>query len=174
MISYNHIMIIWIHMYMNSYVFIYEFIWTMYSYDFFIYGFICFMNSYVNFGVPRFHMVARSQSSRTPVAARPGLGWARRSCRGSRCLPWPPPCLWDWSVARHRARTAWLWLAGPLEKDGGNIYSAPEVLEITNRCNKNDRVSKRVHELAFGWLVPQTPVPAPPGPSGRHHDIPVA
>ena len=39
--------------YMNSYV--YEFIY-MNSYDFFIYEFICFMNSYMNSGVPRFQM----------------------------------------------------------------------------------------------------------------------
>ena len=29
----------------------------MNSYDFFIYEFICFMNSYMNSGVPRFQMV---------------------------------------------------------------------------------------------------------------------
>ena len=40
--------------YMNSYV--YEFIY-MNSYDFFIYEFICFMNSYMNSGVPRFQMM---------------------------------------------------------------------------------------------------------------------
>ena len=28
----------------------------MNSYDFFIYEFICFMNSYMNLGVPRFQM----------------------------------------------------------------------------------------------------------------------
>ena len=42
---------------MNSYV--YEFIYMnsyMNSYDFFIYEFICFMNSYMNSGVPRFQM----------------------------------------------------------------------------------------------------------------------
>ena len=50
--------------------------------------------------------------------------------------------------------TAW---AGPafvrraVREDRGPIYSAPEVLEITNRHNENDGVSKRVHELAFGW-----------------------
>ena len=34
----------------------------------------------------------------------------------------------------------------------GKVYSAPEVLETTNRYNENDGVSKRVHrdELAFG------------------------
>ena len=42
--------------YMNSYV--YEFIY-MNSYDFFIYEFICFMNSYMNSGVPRFQMARR-------------------------------------------------------------------------------------------------------------------
>ena len=45
--------------YMNSYV--YEFIYMnsyMNSYDFFIYEFICFMNSYMNLGVPRFQMQA--------------------------------------------------------------------------------------------------------------------
>ena len=31
----------------------------------------------------------------------------------------------------------------------GQIYSAPEVLETTNRYNENDGVSKRVLELAF-------------------------
>ena len=65
---------VWIHMYMNSNIwihtykiiwteFIYEsiwschqlwFIWTMNSYDFFIYEFILFMNSCMNLGVPRF------------------------------------------------------------------------------------------------------------------------
>ena len=29
----------------------------MNSYDFFIYEFICFMNSYMNSGVPRFQMI---------------------------------------------------------------------------------------------------------------------
>ena len=33
------------------------------------------------------------------------------------------------------------------------MYSAPEVLETTNRYNENDGVSKRVHELAFGIVV---------------------
>ena len=49
---------------------------------------------------------------------------------------------------------AWLWLAGPLEKRG-EIYSAPEVLQTTNRYNENDGVSKRVHELpvAFGIVI---------------------
>ena len=32
----------------------------------------------------------------------------------------------------------------------GQIYSAREVLETTNRYNKNGGVSKRVHEPAFG------------------------
>ena len=43
---------------------------------------------------------------------------------------------------------AWLWfkLAWPFE-------NAPEVLEITNRYNENDGVSKRVHELAFGIVI---------------------
>ena len=36
--------------------------------------------------------------------------------------------------------------AGPFEKKG------PEVLERTNRYNENDGVSKRVHELAFGFV----------------------
>ena len=64
---------------------------------------------------------ARSPLSSDPVAAAPapGLGWAagwralaviehpRRRRPGlslrpwSRCLPWPLPWLWDWSVARH-------------------------------------------------------------------------
>ena len=30
----------------------------MNSYDFFIYEFICFMNSYMNSGVPRFQMIS--------------------------------------------------------------------------------------------------------------------
>ena len=51
--------------YMNSYImnsytlwheFIYKFMKLMYSYDFFIYEFICFMNSYMISGVPRFQM----------------------------------------------------------------------------------------------------------------------
>ena len=33
------------------------------------------------------------------------------------------------------------------------IYSAPEVLEATNRYNENDGVSKRVHEPAFGIVI---------------------
>ena len=35
----------------------------------------------------------------------------------------------------------------------GQIYSAPEVLETTNRYNENDGVSKGVHELAFGIVI---------------------
>ena len=52
--------------------------------------------------------------------------------------------------------TAW---AGPafvrraVREERGQIYSAPEVLEITNRYNENDGVSKRVHELAFGIVI---------------------
>ena len=42
--------------------------------------------------------------------------------------------------------------AGPFEKNDGK-YGNPEVLEITNRYNENDGVSKRVHErfvICFG------------------------
>ena len=39
--------------------------------------------------------------------------------------------------------------AGPFEKKGG----AREVLELTNRYNENDGVSKRVHGLAFGIVI---------------------
>ena len=52
--------------------------------------------------------------------------------------------------------TAW---AGPAfvrwaaREERGQIYCAPEVLEITNRYNENDGVSKRVHELAFGIVI---------------------
>ena len=52
--------------------------------------------------------------------------------------------------------TAW---AGPafvrwaVREERGQIYCAPEVLEITNRYNENDGVSKRVHELAFGIVI---------------------
>ena len=49
--------------------------------------------------------------------------------------------------------TAWVGLAlvsRAVREEGGQIYSAPEVLEITNRYDENDGVSKRVHELAFG------------------------
>ena len=35
----------------------------------------------------------------------------------------------------------------------GQIYSAREVLETTNRYNENNGVSKRVHELAFGIII---------------------
>ena len=51
------------------------------------------------------------------------------------------------------AVTAW---AGPalvsraVREERRQIYSAPEVLETTNRYNENDGVSKRVHEPAFG------------------------
>ena len=51
-----------------------------------------------------------------------------------------------------RGVTAW---AGPafvrraVREERGQIYSASEVLEITNQYNENDGVSKRVHELAF-------------------------
>ena len=52
--------------------------------------------------------------------------------------------------------TAW---AGPalvsraVREERGQIYSAPEVLETTNRYNENDGVSKRVRELAFGIVI---------------------
>ena len=52
--------------------------------------------------------------------------------------------------------TAW---AGPaivrwaVREERGQIYCAPEVLQITNRYNENDGVSKRVHELAFGIVI---------------------
>ena len=52
--------------------------------------------------------------------------------------------------------TAW---AGPaivrwaVREERGQIYCAPEVLEITNQYNENDGVSKRVHELAFGIVI---------------------
>ena len=53
--------------------------------------------------------------------------------------------------------TAW---AGPafvrwaVREKRGQIHCAPEVLEIINRYNENDHgVSKRVHELAFGFVT---------------------
>ena len=59
---------------------------------------------------------------------------------------------WRHSLARPGFGPAWLWLAGPFESKG-EIYSAPEGLETTNRYNENDGVSKRVHELAFGTVI---------------------
>ena len=52
--------------------------------------------------------------------------------------------------------TAW---AGPaivrwaVREERGQIYCAPEVLQITNRYNESDGVSKRVHELVFGIVI---------------------
>ena len=70
-----HIMIIWIHMYMNSY-------------DFFIYEFICFMNSYMNSGVPRFQMLQVGQQSgctnRSQASGRPERGPSTH-----RSISWP-------------------------------------------------------------------------------------
>ena len=53
-----------------------------------------------------------------------------------------------------RAMVSQLWLAWPFEKEG-EIYSAPDVLETTNRYKENDGVSlsKRVHELALGIVI---------------------
>ena len=42
----------------------------MNSYDFFIYEFICFMNSYMNSGVPRFQMVITSIATATSQSTR--------------------------------------------------------------------------------------------------------
>ena len=47
---------------------------------------------------------------------------------------------------------AWRWLAGPFLKKGGK-YIQPPKFQRTNRCNENDGVSKRVHELAFGIVI---------------------
>ena len=52
----------------------------MNSYDFFIYEFICFMNSYMNSGVPRFQMPSFTRPSSPPgpaLTARPGPYLAR-------------------------------------------------------------------------------------------------
>ena len=52
--------------------------------------------------------------------------------------------------------TAWAGLAlvsRAVREERGQIYSAPEVLQTTNRYNENDGVSKRVHELAFGIVI---------------------
>ena len=38
----------------------------MNSYDFFIYEFICFMNSYMNSGVPRFQMLNPQSTTNNP------------------------------------------------------------------------------------------------------------
>ena len=59
----------------------------MNSYDFFIYEFICFMNSYMNSGVPRFHMMTNlncssilpaqtmvSQAQQVPCLGEAGYG----------------------------------------------------------------------------------------------------
>ena len=40
-----------------------------------------------------------------------------------------------------------------VREERGQIYSAPEVLERTNRYNENDGVSKRVQELAYGIVT---------------------
>ena len=52
------------------------------------------------------------------------------------------PCVIAWAGPAFASRA--------VLEERGEIYSAPEVLETTNRYNKNDGVSKRVHELAFG------------------------
>ena len=52
--------------------------------------------------------------------------------------------------------TAWAGLAlvsRAVREESGQTYSAPEVLETTNRYYENDGVSKRVHELAFGIVI---------------------
>ena len=57
------------------------------------------------------------------------------------------------SICAIESVTAW---AGPafvrwaVREGRRQIYCAPEVLEIINRYNENDGVSKRVHELAYG------------------------
>ena len=44
---------------------------------------------------------------------------------------------------------AWLWLAGPVEKNAGNIFR-PRSSKDNNRYNEKNGVNKRAHELAFG------------------------
>ena len=73
----------------------------MNSYDFFIYEFICFMNSYMNSGVPRFQMIVVTLSQvatvthACPTALRARAGGARAGgavtpggvcCAGARLL----------------------------------------------------------------------------------------
>ena len=51
------------------------------------------------------------------------------------------------------ARSQGFVTAWAVREERGQIYPAPEVLEITNRYNENYGVSKRVHELAFGIVI---------------------
>ena len=60
----------------------------------------------------------------------------RHGCQ-ARVTAWAGPAIVRWAVREER----------------GQIYCAPEVLQITNRYNENDGVSKRVHELAFGIVI---------------------
>ena len=73
---------------------------------------------------------ARARLRRLVNSARPGQSRVTVTA-------WAGPAIVRWAVREER----------------GQIYCAPEVLQITNRYNENDGVSKRVHELAFGIVI---------------------
>ena len=75
------------HTYMNLHT--HEFIYSMNSHDSFIYQFICFMNSYMNSGEPRFRMPGRErQECRRPHQ------WLRSRCPwGGECHSPPLDCI---------------------------------------------------------------------------------
>ena len=74
-----------------------------------------------------------------------GIGWSR--CHG----PVLTDAGRDQTSPRARPAEGVTARAGPalfsraVREEMGQIYSAPEVLETTNRYNENDGVSKRVH-----------------------------
>ena len=140
---------IWIHVYMNSYV--YEFIYmnsymnlcNLWLHDFFIYEFICFMNSYMNCGVPRFQM------------RRPGGFWF---------ITFRPK--------RHNSYTEPFWSRDQVEKLGMlfaefSLFLIAEiqpdaVCHFRNACCANWTV--RENSSTLTWTFP-TQV------SGRHHNL---
>ena len=101
----------------------------------------------------------RSPSSRSPVAARRHRVLPSPSARlrlGPPLQPWFPLLALTLRLVGGSSQLgpAWLWLAGQgRSRRKGEIYSAPKVLETTNRYNENDGVSKRVQELAFGIVI---------------------
>ena len=98
----------------------------------------------------------RPRLSRRAACARrhraPGLGWARRSGHGSRCLPWTPNMTLR-LVAGGLSQlgpawlSSWFKLAGPFEKKGGNIFPPR-----SSRDNKSIQWKRfREHHLFWPW-----------------------
>ena len=102
----------------------------------------------------------RSPSSRFPLAARRHRALPSPSAGprfGPPLRPWCPLLALTLRLVGGLSQLgpAWLWLAGQGRSRKGEIYSAPEALETTNRYNENDGVSTRhgVQELAFGIVI---------------------